>query len=544
MKLTGLLHRALLAAPLALALAWPAHAQGSFAGSGAQPVKRGGSGVISWPSGAIPFGAGAGPINFLNLTANTVVGSIAGGAPQALSSAQLTALINLATASLPGALPAWPNNTTTFFRGDGTYDTLNFAAVGGQASLAQLPSIGADTILGSIAGGTPIALSQAQITSLINLATASLSGALPAWPNNTTTFFRGDGTYDTLNFAAVGGQATLAQLPTLGANTVLGSIAGGTPSQLSTAQITSLINLATASLSGALPAWPNNNTTFFRGDGTYDTLNFAALGGQATLAQLPSGSSDTVLGYWGLSSVGALAINNCTGALTYSTSTHTFGCNTTAGTGTVTNVATGTGLTGGPCTTTCTIALVTPVSPANGGSGVASPAAHTLPINEGSSAQNNTGTGTAGQPLISGGSGADPSFQTSATLQASPSSFSVGTTLEMAGFGNSCKLTPVYSGRVRVNFFGYVGTSGANSNDSYSIRYGTGTPPSANATGSPGTLLGIAITTFKEAGENMPVVDGGIVTGLTPGTQFWADLNMQTSTGTDTAVVSCALEEF
>jgi hypothetical protein len=34
---------------------------------------------------------------------------------------QLTAQINAATATLSGALPAWPNNTTSFFRGDGTY---------------------------------------------------------------------------------------------------------------------------------------------------------------------------------------------------------------------------------------------------------------------------------------------------------------------------------------------------------------------------------------------------------------------------------------
>ena len=50
---------------------------------------------------------------------------------------QLTALINAATASLPGALPAWPNNTTTFFRGDGTYATLNVAAVSGAAPSAS-----------------------------------------------------------------------------------------------------------------------------------------------------------------------------------------------------------------------------------------------------------------------------------------------------------------------------------------------------------------------------------------------------------------------
>jgi hypothetical protein len=116
----------------------------------------------------------------------------------------------------------------------GTSLTLGGASIGSNAlavlgtisfpnnslTLAEFPTIGANTVLGSIAGGTPIALSQAQLTSLINPATTSLPGALPAWPNNTTTYFRGDATYATLNFAAIGGVATGAQLPTPGASSL------------------------------------------------------------------------------------------------------------------------------------------------------------------------------------------------------------------------------------------------------------------------------------------------------------------------------------
>jgi hypothetical protein len=54
------------------------------------------------------------------------------------------------------------------------------------------------------------------------------------------------------------------------------------------------------------------------------------------LASIAAGTSDTLLGYWGSTAVTALAINNCSNALTYNTSTHEFGCNTLAGTGTVT----------------------------------------------------------------------------------------------------------------------------------------------------------------------------------------------------------------
>jgi hypothetical protein len=73
--------------------------------------------------------------------------------------------------------------------------TPAFSSITGQATLAQLPTIGANTVLGSIAGGTPIALTQTQLTSLVNTFTASLPGLAPAFPNNTTTFLRGDGTY-------------------------------------------------------------------------------------------------------------------------------------------------------------------------------------------------------------------------------------------------------------------------------------------------------------------------------------------------------------
>lgn len=76
-----------------------------------------------------------------------------------------------------------------------------------------------------------------------------------------------------------------------------------------------------------------------------------------TLAGLVTGSLDTALGYWGSTTASAVAMNNCTGALTYSTSTHSFGCNATAGTGTVTQVVCGTGLTGGTITTSGTCAV-------------------------------------------------------------------------------------------------------------------------------------------------------------------------------------------
>ncbi len=107
-----------------------------------------------------------------------------------------------------------PSDVTTVFGRSGAVvaaaNDYNFNQLAGNWTLAQGPTIGATTVLGSVAGGVPAALTQTQLTALINPATASLSGALPAWPNNTTTFLRGDGTYATLNVAAVSGAAPIA----------------------------------------------------------------------------------------------------------------------------------------------------------------------------------------------------------------------------------------------------------------------------------------------------------------------------------------------
>lgn len=76
-------------------------------------------------------------------------------------------------------------------------------------------------------------------------------------------------------------------------------------------------------------------------------------------------------------------------------------------------IAAGTGINvSGTCTITsigtCTINLTTPVSAANGGTGVSSPTANTVPINQGGSAQTNTGVGAAGTCLT--GTGGAPAF--------------------------------------------------------------------------------------------------------------------------------------
>lgn len=100
------------------------------------------------------------------------------------------------------------------------------------------------------------------------------------------------------------------------------------------------------------------------------------------------------------------------------------------GTGSVTSVATGTGLTGGPVTSSGTISLSVPVSVANGGTGATSLAAHGVILG------NTTGTvvvsapGTSGTILQSNGPGSDPTWN---SVAGSGTVTSVGTGTGLTG---------------------------------------------------------------------------------------------------------------
>ncbi len=119
-----------------------------------------------------------------------------------ITNTALTALINPATAALSGALPSWPNNTTTFFRGDGTYDTLNFAAIGGTLAPAQC-TLATNADFGCIKGdGSTITLSAGTIS--VTTATTSQLGAVK--PDGSSITISG-GVISTNNAALVAPQA-------------------------------------------------------------------------------------------------------------------------------------------------------------------------------------------------------------------------------------------------------------------------------------------------------------------------------------------------
>jgi hypothetical protein len=149
-----------------------------------------------------------------------VLGRVTSGAGnvEEITPAQLTALINQFSSTLPGAAPASGGGSTNFLRADGTWaappgnvtsifgrsgvvvaaaNDYSFSQLSGQATLAQLPSIANSTVLGNVSGSSavPVALTATQLTTLINAFSSSLPGAAPASGGGTTNYLRADGSW-------------------------------------------------------------------------------------------------------------------------------------------------------------------------------------------------------------------------------------------------------------------------------------------------------------------------------------------------------------
>ena len=182
---------------------------------------------------------------------------------------------------------------------------------------------------------------------------------------------------------------------------------------------------ASGSLAGVTDAQTLTNKTFNCANNTCTVRLGSDVTGNLSLSNLATGTSDTVLGYWGVTGVGALAINDCSNALTYSTSTHTFGCNSSAGTGTLT--------------------ASTP------------PSANQVGVFTSSTNMQGVGPGSVGQSLRSNGSGSAPSYQSGEwvllkTLTASAS----------ASLSDTTSLTSTYT-EYEIVFEDIVAATGATS---------------------------------------------------------------------------------
>ena len=104
--------------------------------------------------------------------------------------------------------------------------TSSFAATiaSGAVSLSKMANLAANSIIGNNTGSaaTPIALTQAQFTAMVNTFSSSLSGAVPASGGGTSNFLRADGTWA----APAGGSGTVTSVDVSGGTTGL-TFSGG-----------------------------------------------------------------------------------------------------------------------------------------------------------------------------------------------------------------------------------------------------------------------------------------------------------------------------
>lgn len=311
---------------IALALAFalyaiPALAQLGPGGSNLGPSGGGSGGGV--PAGSIAVGTTA-------ITGGTTARVLFdnGGFVGEYTNTQLTALINPATTALSGALPAWPNNTTTFFRGDGTYTALNLAAFPTQAT---------NTVLGNATSGTAVPAALA-------VGTCSTASSALIWTTNTGFGCNTSITASSIPVSGITGLGTgvatalAVNVGSAGAFVTFNG-AGGTPSSIT---LTSATGLPVATgISGLGTGVATALAVNVGSAGAFVTFN-GALGtpssGTATnltglpLSGLSTQATNTVVGNAtsGTASPTALAVGTCStasSALIWTTNTG-FGCNT------------------------------------------------------------------------------------------------------------------------------------------------------------------------------------------------------------------------
>jgi hypothetical protein len=377
----------------------------SYAISAPISVANGGTGDTTLPIHSLLIGEGIGAIgNTGTGTAGQII--ISGGSSADPAWVTPTAGTGLAIIDSASALTYALSTPVTVANGGTGASTLTGVLIGsGTSPIAGNPITQFDVLVGG--SGNAITSVAPSATSGIPL----ISGGSAANPSFGTAVVAGGGT----------GATTFTPYAVLtGGTTATGpiqSIAGvGTAGQILTSNGPSALPTfqpaATSSISitGNTGGTLTGNTFIFTGGSTGLTFAGSAgttetLGGTLVVANGGTGAT-TLTAHGVLLGEGTSAVSSTVagtaGQLLLGTGTDPIWVTPTAGAG----------LTIVDSSSALSYALTVPVTVANGGTGDTTLAVHSLLIGEGTGAIANTGPGTAGQIIISGGSSADPAWVT------------------------------------------------------------------------------------------------------------------------------------
>ena len=244
---------------------------------------------------------------------NLTIGIATGG----IGPAQLQEPVSTSVLGNPTALTAGVTDIQA------TADDTVLARTSGSLAFQALPvaaiePIGADTVIGNATGAAavPVAMSQTQLTSLVNVFTSTLSGAVPASGGSATTYLNGAGAFTT----PAGGGGSLSV--TDGTHTVAGVTA---------------LTFSGATVSGTTP----NATATITGGGGSGTVTSASVvtangfaGSVATATTTPAITLSTTI-------TGILYGNGTSVAAAIASNFPTLNQSTTGNAATATNVAGG-----------------------------------------------------------------------------------------------------------------------------------------------------------------------------------------------------------